>query len=401
MRYFYKPVLITEWVDQEIKERRRLPFNTEKFRSLIAELEVQTKILLEESFNRFKTWLDRLSPEKLLAFTFIIPKIKNLMAVQYLVHKLNLFSKKDMRVFDYALHSTYHNNVFDETWEIAIAAYSERRESITLGWSKDKILLWDLLMEDGRPISKQIHQYASRYEFDKLIEFLMVEKGHLFYQDLLFNMFVNGTTSLYKAYQTEFIEYFRRADNTKRQMLAEGFIRSQSCYEVTDISDEIFSKLQTHVKSPMKWSDVKQKEKDEFHSWYMSKELFDFFGENREGGERFKYWKKYSRRIQRLIHLPHDATIFMYFSDVVIIEKMTGGAIYIYDRSWFDDKFDVKVSIYEKHYKPNIPVPARYRIYRNGYMDTSLTPEEGRMMHYTGWQRRVDNYLRNKLGWDV
>jgi len=129
--------------------------------------------------------------------------------------------------------------------------------------------------------------------------------------------------------------------------------------------------------------------------------LFDFFGENREGGERFKYWKKYSRRIQRLIHLPHDATIFMYFSDVVIIEKMTGGAIYIYDRSWFDDKFDVKVSIYEKHYKPNILVPARYRIYRNSYMDTSRTPDEGRMMHYTGWQGKVDRYLRNKLGWDV
>ncbi|MBT2642868.1 hypothetical protein J7I80_11575 [Bacillus sp. ISL-41] len=401
MRYFYKPVLITEWVDREIKERRRLPFNTEKFRSLIAELEVQTKILLEESFDRFKTWLDRLSPEKLLAFTFIIPKIQNMMAVQYLVHKLNLFSKRDMRVFDYALHSTYHNNVFDETWDIAKEAYSERKESITLGWSKDKILLWDLLMEDGRPISKQIHQYASRYEFDKLIEFLMVEKGHLFYQDLLFNMFVNGTTSLYKAYQTEFIEYFRRADNTKRQMLAEGFIRSQSCYEVTDISDEIFSKLQTHVKSPMKWFDVRQKEKEEFHSWYMSKELFDFFGENREGGERFKYWKKYSRRIQRLIHLPHDATIFMYFSDVVIIEKMTGGAIYIYDRSWFDDKFDVKVSIYEQYYKPNRPVPGPYKINRNAFMDTTLSHDEGRIKHYSGWQEDVDKYLRNKLGWDV
>ena len=91
----------------------------------------------------------------------------------------------------------------------------------------------------------------------------------------------------------------------------------------------------------------------------------------------------------------------MYFKDVVIIEKLTGGAIYIYDRNWFDDKFDVKVTIYEQNYRPNNMTPASYRIYRNSFMDTSLSHDEGRIMHYTGWQSRVTKYLRNKLGWDV
>jgi len=401
LNYFYKPVLITEWVNQEVKERKRFPFQTEKFKSLLLDLEIQAHKFLEESFTRFQNWINRLSPDHLLAFTFILSKINNANALQFIVQKIIAFSKKDSRVFHYALHSTYYSNKFDETWKIVKESYAEKKESITLGWSKDKTKLWDTIVADGRPISKQIHLYASSFEFETLIDYLMVEKGQKFRNQLLFDMFVNGTKALYKSYPNEFITYFRDADLSKRQLLAEGFIRSGSCYEVPEISDEIYRKMLTHVKDPSKWDDVNQNEKEEFHSWFMSKGLLDFFGDGREGGERFKYWKQYSRRINRLIYLPHESTILMYFRDAVIIEKLTGGAIYIYKRDWFDEKFDVKVSLYEQNYKPNNMTPGRYRIYRSLFMNTSLSHDEGRIMHYTGWQDRVTKYLRNKLGWDV
>lgn len=401
MNYYYRPVFISDWVNQEIKERKRLPFNTEKFKSILADLEIQTKRLLTESFARFQTWFERLGPEKILAFTFILPKLRDLRAIKLIEQKIITFSKKDIRVFDYALHSCYYHNEFNETWGIARGAYFERGETITLGWDVDKKRLWDALINDGRPIGSQIAMYAANIEFEKLFSYLMVEKSHLFYQELLLSMFSNGTTSLYKAYQNEFLDYFRKADIMKRQLLAEGFISSKSCYDVPKISGEIFNKLQTYITSPMKWDGVKKEEKVEFHSWYMSKELFDFFGSENEGGERFVYWKKYSRRIERLVNIPHDNTILMYFREVVIIERLDTGAIYVFERNSFDEKHGIQISNYEKVYRPGLYISHREQIFRSTFMDKESVYKDGWIAHTRGWQNRVDNFLRYKLGWDV
>lgn len=388
-------------MNQEVKERKRFPFQTEKFKSLLLDLEIQALKFLEESFTRFQNWINRLSPDHLLAFTFILSKINNANALQFIVQKIIAFSKKDSRVFHYALHSTYYSNKFDETWKIVKESYAEKKESITLGWSKDKTKLWDTIVADGRSISKQIHLYASSFEFETLIDYLMVEKGQKFRNQLLFDMFVNGTKALYKSYQNEFITYFRDADLSKRQLLAEGFIRSGSCYEVPEISDELYSKLQTYLKSPAKWDDVGQDEQEEFHGWFISKGLFDFFGEDRYGGERFDYWKKYARRIKRLIHIPHDKTILMYFKDVVIIERLDMGAIYIYDIFSFDNKFGIKIDNYEAVYKPGKYLSHADKIYRSSFMDKDTVYRGGWIPHKLGWQRNVTNYLKYQLGWDV
>lgn len=388
-------------MNQEVKERKRFPFQTEKFKSLLLDLEIQANKFLEESFTRFQNWINRLSPDHLLAFTFILSKINNANALQFIVQKIIAFSKKDSRVFHYALHSTYYSNKFDETWKIVNESYAEKKESITLGWSKDKTKLWDTMVADGRPIAKQIHLYASSFELETLIDYLMVEKGQKFRNQLLFDMFVNGTTALYKSYQNEFITYFRDADLSKRQLLVEGFIRSGSCYEVPEISEEILIKLQTYVKSPLKWDDVSQKEKLEFHSWYMSKELEDFFGNVNENRERFIYWKKFANRIIKLVHLEKDDTILMYFQDVVIMEKLDQGAIYIYERNYFDSYFGVRVDVYEEAKSANKYVPYYKMINRKLFMHKDKVYKGGWISHTLGWQRNVTNYLKYKLGWDV
>ena len=157
----------------------------------------------------------------------------------------------------------------------------------------------------------------------------------------------------------------------------------------------------TYVRQPMKWTDVTQQNKEIFHGWFMSKELKNFFGEINQNHERSKYWQKFSSKIKKVVVFDNKSKILMFFDEVVILEIIGTGAVYVYENSVFDKHFGVKVAEYEKR------IEAGHRLYHNSNLTHSmfrrqeLVYKNGWLKHQYNWQEKFDNYLKRALHWEV
>ena len=95
-----------------------------------------------------------------------------------------------------------------------------------------------------------------------------------------------------------------------------------------------------------------------------------------------------------------------YFSDVVIMEILGTGAVYIYERDFFNRRFGNLVDKYlESVEKADIHgwsyTDKRLRLTRSKLMEKNLIVPGGWLPHYLGWEDKFDKYLKQQLNWEV
>lgn len=402
MNFVYKPVFITDWVNREIKHRRRTDYDTPEFQTLLSEFKSLIYHYAERSYKEFQDWFERINPKNLKVFPFLMEHISHENRWELVQNKLLSRSKKDSSLFDYALEACYIDHRFKGNWEIVQSCYRENKLAVSLGWSSRKTAFWDEFVKiDSRQQYFIIAEMKKFLAFNDLIDFLMLKESHSFYTSVILELFSNGTTEFYRDQQMKFIELFNQSDNAKQQILSRGFIRSNSLYELEDISYAIYKNLGTYVRQPMKWSNVGEKEKRAFHGWLMSKELRNFFGNLNQNHERFKYWEKFSTMLEKVVILGQDKTMLMYFYEVVIMEVLGVGAVYVYDKEIFNNTFGHRVGLHETHVKSNSSTYSKHAIRRSLLMEKELVVQGGWLMHHQGWQENFDRFLSRRLNWEV
>lgn len=402
MNFVYKPVFIKEWVNREIKHRRRTEYDTPEFQTLLNEFKSMIYHYSDKPYKEFKDWFDGVHPKKLKVFPFIIEHISQKDRWNLVQDKLLLWGKKDPRLFDYALEACYIDHRFESNWKIVCESFLANKGAVSQGWSSKKQSFWDgFIKVENRHQHFILGEMNKSLKFIDLIDYLMLKESHSFYNSVLLELFSNGTQDFYKDQQEKFIELMNQSDNAKQQLLARGFVRSNSLYKLEKVSHVIYKNLGTYVRQPMKWSNVGDKEKVAFHGWYMSKELKKFFGDLNQDHERFKYWEKFATKLEKVVVLKQDKTMLMYFWDVVIIEVLGVGAVYVYDKKFFTQKFGHRIDMHENRAQSNRDFHSRHVVRRSLLMEKELVIPGGWLTHNQGWQWNFDRFLRDRLGWEV
>lgn len=86
----------------------------------------------------------------------------------------------------------------------------------------------------------------------------------------------------------------------------------------------------------------------------------------------------------------------MTFTDVVIIEKLGTGAVYVYEKKIFESSFRREIDrIRAKETSGWIIKEVTHGDLRN--IDLAIN----RLMHTGGWQDKFDTWLKYNLGWEV
>lgn len=402
MKFFYKPVYITDWVDREIKHRRRVDVDSVEFKTLLSEMKSQIHYYSETSFEEFKKWFNGINSKSLKVFPFLMIFLQDSSRWHYVQDVLIHKSQRDPKLFDYALEACYSDHHFHGNWSIVQTSFINNKKVVISGWTKQRVAFWEELIKVEKNQQTFIVEKGQKgLGFKDLIDYSLLRESHSFYNTITLGLFSSGPAQLYLNEKEKFIEIFKAADIAKQEVLANGFIGSGLVYDLEEISELIYQLMGTYVRQPMKWKGVAKENKETFHAWVMSKELKNFFGELNQNHERSKYWRKFSSKINKVIVFDNKSKILMFFDEVVILEIIGTGAVYVYENSVFDNHYGVKVSEYEKEIEAGQKYNQSTKLTHSMFRRQELVYKNGWLTHTSDWQTKFDKYLKKSLHWEV
>ncbi|MGB3261748.1 hypothetical protein [Paenisporosarcina sp.] len=404
MKFEYKPYFLAEWVKEEIKVQVNY-YESEEFLTSLEDLRGLIHFYNNRSEDEYNEWFNRLLTKTLILFPFVFQEIKSKTNRKLSQEKVVHLAKSNRQLFRNAIEACYQNNVFDVNWKIAKIAYTNNFQKVTRGWSNRKVELWDNFFLQSSEFEKHVAELILRkgVSVGDAQHQLHFNDGHAFYNSLLLLLFTEGSTELYRQEKKKFIEMFNRADTSKQQLLARGFIRSRSLEAIEEISFAIYEKMKTYIRQPMKWDLIEEAVKKEFNKWVMSKNVREFFMGINKDHERFIYWEKFIPTLQDVVIIEGN-TMLMFFEDVVIMEILGTGAVYVYRQEFYKIRFNHLVQRYieeEERVKMRMSYYNRYRLSRSMLMEKDSVVPGGWLTHVSSWQNKFDNFLKNRLKWEV
>lgn len=161
-----------------------------------------------------------------------------------------------------------------------------------------------------------------------------------------------------------------------------------NAYEFDDFDNLLLSDAINRLRDPrvskQRWDTFTESEIDKVIRWLYKKELISFFEKDTKY-DRFKYWKKHIRYIQKLNLIDSPPIAAMYFGEFVVVEfAETGNAAYFYKTEGFDKYMskNLKKGIYESILKDK---QADFFITKLNHTTTQYNPEY--------WHGRFDEYM--------
>lgn len=405
MKFEYKPYFLAEWVKKEIKKQENY-YESKEFLTSVEELRGMIHFYNHRTEDEYIKWFSNLLNKTLILFPFVFQEIKNDQNKRLSKEKVLSLANDNRQLFRNAIEACYQSNSFGVNWRIAKIAFTNSFNKVSRGWTKRKIELWDNFFMTDKEFEKHVaelilHKGVSVSDAQHQLHF---NDGHAFYNSLLLLLFTEGSAELYLHEKKKFIEMFNRADTTKQQLLANGFIRSGSLETNEDISFAIYEKMKTYIRQPMKWDLIEESVKKEFNKWVMSRNVREFFMGLNKDHERFIYWEKFIPTLQDVVIIERS-TMLMYFEDVVIMEILGTGAVYVYKKELYQKKFDHIVQRYleedERLKLGNFYNYNKYRLTRSMLMEKNSVVLGGWLTHSGGWQYKFDYFLKNRLKWEV
>ena len=404
MKFEYKPYFLAEWVKKEIKVQDNY-YESEEFLNSVEDLRGLIHFYNNRSEEDYHQWFNGLLTKTVIIFPFVIQEIKNDNNKKLTEDKLLSLANDNRQLFRNAIEACYQSNEFGLNWNVARRAFNNNFSKVTRGWSRRKIEQWEKFIMEGRDFQKHVADLVLRkgVSVSDAQQQLLFNEGHAFYNSLLLILFTEGSSELYKNEKKKFIEIFNRADTSKQQLIARGFIRSGSIEIVEEISFIIYEKMKTYIRQPMKWDLIEESVKKEFNKWVMSKNVREFFLGLDKDHERFIYWKKFIPVLQDVV-IVEKSTMLMFFDDIVIMEILGTGAVYVYTKEFYNNRFDYLIQKYlieEEKVKMGRMYYNRFNLRRSMLMEKDSVVRGGWLPHAGNWQYKFDHFLKQRLNWEV
>ncbi len=406
MKYEYQPALLTDW----LRDNRKLIIESkienvnEKYKGDLEVLKEQFKIVKDFPTNRFVEWAEKLSRRRKLLLPNLYhqnlrPELKDKLLS---VIKSNANGEK--RLFRVLVDSVYQTCDVDELWKLLKYSYSIHQEKLKRRFTVEQADKWKLLLDSKKPVRHlAVHAYESDNHFLNELESYFLTDNFPIYKLVLMEVFSFADENFFIKEKGVYKKYFQSATNDEQQRMAEGLIKNcKKLNNVKELGKLIYERLKTYRRKPMLWKQVGEEEKKRFANWILKMEIKDFFGNINTNHERYKYWKKFIVNLEDVVVTDNRSTLIMYFSDVVIMEVLGTGAVYVYKTSEFNRNFQKKIEnmLDEKEkYQRSYYVPKEVK--RSELMDKYRTVKGGWLTHNGSWQWKFDNWLRTNLGWEV
>lgn len=401
MKYEYEPSLLKAWV-KENKEflKKEMENLNEKYKSRLDRMKEELTVHAHNP-SIFVKWVESLpKKEKILLpnlYDEALPdQIKKIMVLQ-----MKATAQKERRLFRVMTDVVYNTANFDELWDVLKMTYASHQERIERRMDDKNIPNWRGFIRTDDPI---LFLSSTSLKSEKSIleelETFYLTKGFPVFKLVLMEIFGKADETLFQDEEGLFKELFKESKNKDQQKLANDLIHACKLNNVKPIGKLIFEKLKIYTRRPMLWEYVGEEEKKRFARWIMKQEIKNFFGGVNQHHERFIYWEKFIHKLEDVVVTDQQSTLIMYFSDVVIMEVLGTGAVYIYKKKDFEKNFQKKIDeMLEERERLQLSFREPRDVKRIALMDQYLS--KGRLIHRLGWQRNFDNWLQHHLRWEV
>lgn len=316
-------------------------------------------------------------------------------------------TKKSQRFFKRILNALYLTSDVEHLWHPLRQAYALNKKKIEKRMREEEKQLWVDFLLSKNPVRYLAEKaYHNREGIKSALQPYFLQQSKPFFMTVFLEILKlaeeHADDQFFLRNQTLFREIFVQRDERDCQRMVESMIRScKQLDRVRALALWVYRLRGTYNTKPLKWSYVGDKEKIRFAQWIFRNQLEDFFvGVNKEH-ERFQYWKKFIPNMVDVVVIDSNRTLIMYFPDVVIIEVIGTGALYVYDTQTFRQHFQEKVDRYLEQKKQYPWVQSSFGLRREHLIDKSKVYKNGCLRHRGGWQNVFDNWLRTQLGWEV
>lgn len=407
MRFEYRPTHIKEWVRKEITQKIDTnDLDSEIIQNRLERLRGAIGIIKDRPENEFIKWVNDLNTRDSVLLPFVYNMVQKRFQKEQLIVKMASTAQLKRQMFYNLIEQCYRGGNFQPFWSIVKLSFQHNRTSIGRNWSEEKEEVWSKFVLIENSHVKHICEVINKGErpFTNILQDYFILESHKIYEDIIIEMFSSGSKTLFYNETDLFTKYLHKSDSLTAQLLVSGFIKSGSVYGLEDISVRILEKMGTYKKQPMLWTNVEKVLKIEFHQWYLRKNIREFFSGINKEHERFVYWEKFVPKMQDALVIEKENTILFYFDDVVIMEVLGTGAVYVYTSNTFERKFGALVDQYrdalESRTFKTFGV-VNFNLKRTMLMDKNEVVKGGWLTHIGSWQYSFDNFLHKRLNWEV
>ncbi|SDN61741.1 hypothetical protein SAMN04487897_103353 [Paenibacillus sp. yr247] len=409
MKYEFVPSQLQEWnihfekeIGTGLKSRN---LDLSKYLGNLEQLHKAFKELAHRDEKElFQRWVKQLDRRKRLLLPFLLEDELHPEWQEELVHQIKEQIAREHRTFRFIIDAFYQICQLDPLWELARLSYVKHIKKQERRMDEAGRVRWREYLLNQNPIgylSSAVLQEGTG--FTTYLQNFYLSEYTPFYKAVFYEAVKEAKEPFYHKEEAVFRSVFFQATNQEHQHLANHFIRNCDLDLVSSLATLLYDQLNTYRQKPLLWQFVGQNEKDKFAQWILRRELKNFFAGVNQEHERYQYWEKFIGKLKHVVVLNGDRTILMYFSDVVVMEVLGSGAVYVYSIATFDQYFQPKIDEMnsQKEKAKTNPWTHVREVRRSELMDKNRIVHEGWLTHNGGWQNKFDNWLRSQLGWEV
>ncbi|MFK3959989.1 hypothetical protein [Pseudalkalibacillus hwajinpoensis] len=403
MKYVYEFHLLNNWArdNREFRIKMNDDLSGVKYQSKLEGL--KQEFLSLPYFQKSSTWMKSLSKRQRNLVPYLYDK--NLEAKQktFLLHAIKSSIPEERRMFRTLVDVLYQTCDIDALWELVRSSQAAHSERIERRMEPEQFDKWERFLQADEPVSylaEEGHKSDKGF-IEELSTYYLTENMPLFKYVLLDVLKIADEDFFIKEREL-YKKYFSDATNLEQQEMADSLIKKCNLNRVEDLGKLIYEKLKIYRRKPMLWKYVGEEEKKRFSQWIIRLEVKDFFEQVDKSHERYRYWEKFLFKLEDVVVTDEKRTLIMYFSDVVVMEVLGTGAVYVYNNSTFNNYFQKKVDKYLADKEKTFPrwhQPKELK--RHELMEKSLTVEGGWLIHSGDWQYKFDYWLKYRLKWEV
>lgn len=348
----------------------------------------------------FDKWTQMLRSRQMLTLATLFTLSLDERWKRALISSLEGAITKDRRMFRIFLDVLYDTCGIPHLWSQIQHSYRCHTERIQRRIPTELRDSWEDYLSVNDPVSflaDAVGNSSFRHFVDVMGDFY-IHTYHTFFHEVLFKVFASAKAPFYNRESPLYRDVFETAPTSERQSMVASLIRNCALDDVGGLGQFIHNHMGTYTKKPSLWHLVPDAERRKFASWIMRRELKNFFQGVDQNHERYLYWHKFAPFLEDVVIIDHKHTMVMFFRDVVIMEVLKTGAVYVYSRKVFDEHFGIKIaSLFAR---------------RERYLDADLSREDvrerafvlngtGWLPHRGQWQYDFDSWLRMNLRWEV
>lgn len=410
MSYEYLPKTLQAWIVEYNRTNggaaNAKPLDFSKYQNTMEQLKKQFIPIIElgnvETFQQWTATLNR-REKGLMPFLF-----ENEMAEEWtmvLAETVRSHIDLNRRSFRLMLEAFYQIGCKDPMWQLVQYAYKNHLIRLERRLNESSRIRWRDYINETNPftyLGELLVETAEGSFNDRIAEY-SVSEHHSFYRKVFLETIKQAKVSFFLREESIYRSIFHQATSHEQQQMAHNLIRNCQLDQVVDLADMLYDSMGTYRLKPILWEHVGQEEKEKFARWILRKTLREFFKDVDTNHERYKYWEKYIGKLNDAVVLDKNTTLLMYFQDVVIMEVLGTGAVYVYNNATFEKHYQQIINqlLARREQVKNKPWLHINDVKRSELMNKDLIVDGGWLRHFEGWQQNFDYWLRNNLGWEV